>query len=255
MFRFLSILILGFSIIYISNDDDDDTKNRRQASSFQSFSRCIAPRTVSFMITWGPSIKTGSLLNAFTAGNLSNLLMINPNSLNSGNNQAIATGYHKQGIIGMIIPLWAEDVTSMSAETYAQHLKTFADQTSAAMGLTGLWPKYIRIPTISKNKGCLVDTTPMVNIANQMGFVVVQNTKGDGDLRQESDASIMTNYMNDNSGYIFSIEDSQNDSLDEYGVEHIIASAQGKGYNITSMTNCIGLNSESKMRTSILLFI
>ena len=244
-FRSTCLLLI---IVYMLSTLGDTLAPKSTRQSQRSFTRCLQNKKVSFALTWGPSEKTNSLLDAFKAKDKKAVLLVNPNMVNENNKQLIRDAFSKSQTVGMQIPLWPEELAAMSALEFATRLKEFADRISVAMNFAGQFPKYIRIPNISKDI-CLIDTTPMIQIANAMGFVVIQNTKGNGDLLKVEDASIMTNYMADNLGYIFSIEDSETNTVDGSAVAQILASAEGQGYSIVPINECVGLSAESSLKT------
>ena len=102
---------------------------------------------------------------------------------------------------------------------------------------------------------CLADLTQPIQIANQMGFVVIQNTKGNGQIQKTEDISIMTSWLGDGSGTIYTIEDSDTNPLDGNAVTQVLNSVASSGYKVTQIRDCVGLSSESTLKSSTFLFI
>eukprot|EP00835_Amoeboradix_gromovi_P001694 NODE_83_length_22684_cov_0.307934.p5 type:complete len:314 gc:universal NODE_83_length_22684_cov_0.307934:8152-7211(-) len=252
MFDNLKTLTAILVIVSYMTSNEGSSTGQEQRQALRMFNQCTKPKTVSFMTTWGPSSKTGSILNSFQLKKEKATFMVNPNMLNLENKAAVNDAFSKNQIVGMQIPLWPEDIAAMSAQDFANYLKQYADKVSVALNFAGQWPKFIRIPNISKDI-CLVDLTPMIQIANAMGFVVIQNTKGNGDLQKTEDIAIMTSYMSSGAGYVFSIEDSDTNSIDSNAVNQILDAAAASGYAVVQMSDCVGLGSESTLKSSSLI--
>eukprot|EP00834_Sanchytrium_tribonematis_P004995 NODE_276_length_10970_cov_0.627909.p6 type:complete len:255 gc:universal NODE_276_length_10970_cov_0.627909:9521-8757(-) len=254
MFDSFKSLTLILIMVYLSSIPNSVETPKIKKQALKIFNKCIAKKQIGFMMTWSPSIKTTDLLTVFQLKNKKATLMVNPNNLNELNKAIISNAFSQNQIVGIEVPLWPEDLAAMSANDFATYLGQYADKISVAMNFAGQWPKYIRIPNISKSN-CLIDISPMVKIANDMGFVVIQNTKGNGDIQKLSDVDVMAQSLEDGNGYIFSIEDSETNAVDVGVVSQAIASAEAKGYSVTQINNCVGLAGESSLKSSNYIII